>query len=157
MRSMFSFSSVTSLFTGVCLMLPINGGASSNASYGSSRSSNNASHENQSNQDLPSDVKDFLLDLARQSLEACVKGKPMPKPENPPEITKKDRGCFVTLTKAGVLRGCIGYIEGIKPLFEAVIDNAKNAALSDRAFPKSPLMNFMKSALKFRCLHLRTP
>ena len=117
-------------------MLPINGSASSNASQGSSRPSNNASYENQSNQDLPSDVKAFLLELARQSLEACVKGKPMPKPEKPPEITKKDRGCFVTLTKSGVLRGCIGYIEGIMPLFEAVIDNAKNAALSDPRFPE---------------------
>jgi AmmeMemoRadiSam system protein A len=60
----------------------------------------------------------------------------MPKPANPPEITKKNRGCFVTLTKSGVLRGCIGYIEGIKPLFEAIIDNAKNAAMSDPRFPE---------------------
>jgi AmmeMemoRadiSam system protein A len=60
----------------------------------------------------------------------------MLKPANTPEITKKDRGCFVTLTKSGVLRGCIGYIEGIKPLFEAIIDNAKNAAMSDPRFPE---------------------
>ena len=43
-------------------------------------------------------------------------------------------GCFVTLTMGGNLRGCIGYIEGIKPLYEAVIDNAKNAALGDPRF-----------------------
>ena len=99
--------------------------------------SSNASFENQTNQqDIPPDVKAFLLSLARQSLEACVNGRPMPKPANPPEITKKNRGCFVTLTKSGVLRGCIGYIEGIKPLFEAIIDNAKNAAMSDPRFPE---------------------
>jgi uncharacterized protein len=117
-------------------MLPINSSASSNAPQGSSLSLKSVSHENQSNQDLPSDVKTFLLTLARQSLEACVQGKPMPKPENPPELTKKDRGCFVTLTKSGILRGCIGYIEGIKPLYEAIIDNAKNAAQSDPRFPE---------------------
>jgi AmmeMemoRadiSam system protein A len=41
----------------------------------------------------------------------------------------------VTLTKAGELRGCIGYIEGVKPLYQAVIDNAANAALRDPRFP----------------------
>jgi AmmeMemoRadiSam system protein A len=118
-------------------MASSNNSASSNVPFKASHSSENASSENQTNQqDLSSDVKAFLLNLARQSLDACVTGRPMPKPANPPEITKKDRGCFVTLTKSGVLRGCIGYIEGIKPLFEAIIDNAKNAALSDPRFPE---------------------
>jgi uncharacterized protein len=84
---------------------------------------------------LPADVTSFLLKLARESLEAGVKGLESPKPKNPPEPTKKPQGCFVTLTKFGELRGCIGYIEGIKPLYEAVIDNAQNAALSDPRFP----------------------
>jgi uncharacterized protein len=85
--------------------------------------------------DLPQDVKTFLLKLARQNLDAAVKDGPPVVPQNPPAITKEYRGCFVTLTKHGELRGCIGYIEGIKPLFEAVIDNAKNAALEDPRFP----------------------
>jgi uncharacterized protein len=84
---------------------------------------------------LPADVTSFLLKLARESLEAGVKGLAIPKPGNPPESAKKLQGCFVTLTKFGELRGCIGYIEGIKPLYEAVIDNAQNAALSDPRFP----------------------
>ena len=85
--------------------------------------------------DLPQNVKAFLLRLARQNLEASVKDQPPVVPENPPAVTKEYRGCFVTLTRRGQLRGCIGYIEGIKPLFEAVIDNAKNAALEDPRFP----------------------
>jgi uncharacterized protein len=85
--------------------------------------------------DLPAEVKSFLLRLARESLEASVNHRQIPKPENPPEVTKQRQGCFVTLTIGGALRGCIGYIEGIKPLFEAVIDNAGNAALSDPRFP----------------------
>ena len=63
-------------------------------------------------------------------------GRTISMPIAPPENMKKKQGCFVTLTKSGNLRGCIGYIEGIKPLFEAVIDNAKNAALSDPRFPQ---------------------
>ena len=84
---------------------------------------------------LAPEVKGFLLKLARQSLEASVKGQGPPVPENIPEITRQDRGCFVTLTENGDLRGCIGYIEPIKPLYQAVMENAANAALSDPRFP----------------------
>jgi AmmeMemoRadiSam system protein A len=114
-------------------MLSLNCQASD--SSGKSPSHGSDISNNADPKDLPADVKTFLLTLARQSLEAGVKGQPLPKPENPPESTKPKQGCFVTLTKDGQLRGCIGYIEGIKPLYEAVIDNARNAALSDPRFP----------------------
>jgi AmmeMemoRadiSam system protein A len=86
--------------------------------------------------EISPDVKAFLLKLARQNLDAAVRGLPAIVPDWPPAVTKEDRGCFVTLTKRGQLRGCIGYIEGIEPLYEAVIDNAKNASLKDPRFPK---------------------
>jgi AmmeMemoRadiSam system protein B/AmmeMemoRadiSam system protein A len=44
------------------------------------------------------------------------------------------RGVFVTLKRQGRLRGCIGYLVGRKPLWEAVVDNALNAAFRDRRF-----------------------
>ncbi|MBD3344543.1 MAG: AmmeMemoRadiSam system protein B [Chitinivibrionales bacterium] len=78
--------------------------------------------------------KAFLLNLARRAFEAAVKGAPPPEPSDIPDVAKQDVGCFVTLHKHGELRGCIGYIEGIKPLYEAIIDNAKNAALRDHRF-----------------------
>lgn len=85
---------------------------------------------------LPPEVKSFLLTLARQALEASVKGAKPPQPKDIPAITRENRGCFVTLTVGGELRGCIGYIEPIKPLYEAVIDNAESAALADPRFPR---------------------
>jgi MEMO1 family protein len=85
---------------------------------------------------LTKETKDFLLVLARKSLAAAVKGEKPPVPENIPASTKEDRGCFVTLTINEELRGCIGYIEPIAPLYKAVIENAKNAALSDPRFPR---------------------
>ncbi|MBN1982119.1 MAG: AmmeMemoRadiSam system protein B [Chitinivibrionales bacterium] len=84
---------------------------------------------------LSPDEKAAFLTLARQALEAAVrKQKPPQVPATIPPLGKQLCGCFVTLTIGDNLRGCIGYIEGIKPLAEAIIDNAKNAALSDPRF-----------------------
>jgi AmmeMemoRadiSam system protein A len=43
-------------------------------------------------------------------------------------------GAFVTLHKHGRLRGCIGYLEAVQPLYKAVISNARSAALRDSRF-----------------------
>jgi len=47
---------------------------------------------------------------------------------------KEKRGVFVTLILEKQLRGCIGYIEPIKPLGEAVIEMARAAAFKDPRF-----------------------
>jgi MEMO1 family protein len=83
---------------------------------------------------IPADVQSYLLKLARASLEAAVKGTPQVAPKDVPALVLEKRGCFVTLTENDNLRGCIGYIEGIKPLYLAIIDNAQNAALRDPRF-----------------------
>lgn len=44
-------------------------------------------------------------------------------------------GLFVTLHKHGELRGCIGYIEGIRPLSRALFEMADAAAFRDPRFP----------------------
>lgn len=51
-----------------------------------------------------------------------------------PENTRAMRGVFVTLKKGGSLRGCIGYVAGMKPLVLAVLDNSYNAAFRDPRF-----------------------
>ncbi|MBN1578889.1 MAG: AmmeMemoRadiSam system protein B [Chitinispirillaceae bacterium] len=89
-----------------------------------------------SSEDLAPEIKKLLLLLARQSLEASVRGKPFEGPGDVPAEVKENSGCFVTLTVGGALRGCIGYIEPIKPLYRAVIENAANAALHDPRFPQ---------------------
>ena|SRR5687767_10857414 len=42
---------------------------------------------------------------------------------------------FVTLRRAGELRGCIGSIEAVRPLGEDVVHNARAAAFGDPRFP----------------------
>jgi AmmeMemoRadiSam system protein A len=83
--------------------------------------------------------KKFFLALGRAALVAAVEGHTFAVPEDIPALGKEKSGCFVTLTINGTLRGCIGYIEGIKPLAEAIADNARNAALKDPRFsPVTP-------------------
>lgn len=43
-------------------------------------------------------------------------------------------GAFVTLKSNRVLRGCIGYILPIKPLYQTIMENGVNAALRDIRF-----------------------
>lgn len=52
-----------------------------------------------------------------------------------PESLTRPSGAFVTLRRAGELRGCIGYVGPREPLFRAVIQNGVNAALFDDRFP----------------------
>jgi AmmeMemoRadiSam system protein A len=75
-----------------------------------------------------------LLRLARESLRACVRREPMPKPEITDPALLQPRGAFVTLKEHEALRGCIGLIEATRPLYQAVIDMARSAALEDPRF-----------------------
>lgn len=78
----------------------------------------------------------LLLDLARRSISASLRDQELPKlPLYSPTLTEK-LGCFVTLTKGGKLRGCIGNIFPVHPLVQAVQQNALSAAFKDHRFPK---------------------
>lgn len=84
---------------------------------------------------LTDEEKSELLKIARESIECKLKGKPIPEFEpSTPELREK-RGVFVTLNKNGELRGCIGYIQPIKPLYQAVSEMALEAAFGDPRFP----------------------
>ena len=87
----------------------------------------------------------YLLSLARKTLEHL--GKPAgAKPIEEevvtlpiPEALLAPSGVFVSLHKGESLRGCIGYVEPIMPLYQAVIENTINAARRDPRFdPVTP-------------------
>lgn len=50
-------------------------------------------------------------------------------------VFREKRGVFVTLTKNGNLRGCIGFPYPVMPLGDALVHAAKAAALEDPRFP----------------------
>ncbi len=85
---------------------------------------------------LSKEEKIYLLKLARKSIERVFKGERAI--EVPPKEYKnlfQKRGAFVTLHKHGALRGCIGILEDIFPLYEVVQDVAVSAAFKDPRFP----------------------
>lgn len=75
----------------------------------------------------------LLLQLARQTLTHRLRGGDAPSPLVEPEFLSK-RAVFVTLTLGGKLRGCIGNLIAVGPLWEGVRDNAVSAALHDQRF-----------------------
>ena len=86
---------------------------------------------------LTTEEKQTLLGLARQALEAGVRGQKLPPLDHQslPLRLQDDGATFVTLTINGNLRGCIGALEPYLPLAEDVREHAIAAALQDYRFP----------------------
>jgi AmmeMemoRadiSam system protein A len=79
----------------------------------------------------------FLLELARASIQARLDEDSLPEHAPDPGPLSEHRGAFVTLTIDGLLRGCIGHVVGVEPLWLSVRSNAVAAAFHDPRF--SPL------------------
>ncbi len=85
---------------------------------------------------LSEEEKKILKELAYTTIKAKLNGEPLPVLKNPTSKLMEPRGAFVTLHKKnGQLRGCIGMIEGLKPLWETIRDMAIQAAFHDPRFP----------------------
>jgi AmmeMemoRadiSam system protein A len=78
--------------------------------------------------------KQLLLQTARDSIAAQFTGKAAAPVETASTVLKEPRGAFVSLHRQGQLRGCIGYIEAVKPLLETVREMAPAAAFNDPRF-----------------------
>lgn len=79
-----------------------------------------------------------LLKLARSALEHILTTGEEVKPNDSdiPKKLKEKRATFVTLTKDGILRGCIGKILPQKELYKDIIENTYSAAFGDPRFPQ---------------------
>jgi len=86
---------------------------------------------------LTLEEREFLLRLARQALELGVHSQPLPPLdlESIPPRLREPGASFVTLTRKGELRGCVGTLEPYMPLAEDVREHAVAAALQDFRFP----------------------
>jgi len=79
--------------------------------------------------------KDALLAIARKSVETAVRDRKVYEcSAGGMETLAQERGAFVTLTEHGQLRGCIGYVAPLEPLYLTVRDVARFAALQDNRF-----------------------
>ena len=78
--------------------------------------------------------KELLLHVARDSIEAHLKGKAATPVKTDSPVLCELRGAFVSLHRRGQLRGCIGYLEAVKPLLQTVREMAAAAAFHDPRF-----------------------
>jgi len=75
-----------------------------------------------------------LLGLARQALEEAARRGRLTEAGARSGTLEEKCGAFVTIHKAGRLRGCIGYVEPLKPLYQTVRECAFAAARHDPRF-----------------------
>jgi AmmeMemoRadiSam system protein A len=78
-----------------------------------------------------------LLTHARRTIAAALSKSLLDEAAPNPHLLEP-RGAFTTLHLNGALRGCIGFIEPLYPLWETVQETARSAAFNDPRFP--PLM-----------------
>ena len=91
---------------------------------------NNHMHEHQQKE---------LLSAVRAYLAHKLRDEEHPELSND-SFYEKELGLFVTFHMHGDLRGCIGYIQGFKPLKNALFEMADAAAFHDHRF--LPLVEF---------------
>lgn len=102
--------------------------------------------------------KKFILDLAGRAIENFFKSGPegsglkIAESEVVSEQLKETRSCFVTLTISGNLRGCIGHIEPVQPLYLDIIENAAAAAFRDPRFPPLSEEEYKKTEIEVSVL-----
>jgi len=76
-----------------------------------------------------------LLKLARKAISEKLGILPeIDDPDLSEEIFNVKPGAFVTIHINGNLRGCIGYIQGVKPVPETIIEMSISAAFKDPRF-----------------------
>lgn len=76
-----------------------------------------------------------LLRAAREAIRAATQGRVATPPVERTAALSEPHACFVTLHLEGSLRGCIGSLEPHGSLLDAVMRNARAAAMEDPRFP----------------------
>jgi AmmeMemoRadiSam system protein A len=87
--------------------------------------------------ELTAKDREYLLKLARASLENGVYGIPLPEinDDELSPILREPGVTFITLTKVGQLRGCVGALEPYQSLAEDVREHSVASAMQDYRFP----------------------
>lgn len=108
---------------------------------------------------LTSEEKAILLRIARESIENAVSRKPSIPLDlrTMPAALQETGASFVTLTKNGMLRGCIGALEPYQPLAEDVREHAAAAALEDYRFPPVQLEELKDLSIEISRLTVPRP
>ena len=88
--------------------------------------------------EFSSDERALLLRLAHESILSALERREIPL-DPPTAHLGEPRGAFTSLYLHGELRGCVGYVLPVSPVYRAVADTARAAAFEDTRFhPLTP-------------------
>jgi AmmeMemoRadiSam system protein A len=79
------------------------------------------------------DERRLLLGLAHEALLSTLERREI-RLDPPTDHLNQPRGAFTTLYLHGELRGCVGYVLPVSPVYRAVADTARAAAFEDTRF-----------------------
>jgi AmmeMemoRadiSam system protein A len=79
------------------------------------------------------DERALLLRLAHESIVSALEERELPL-DPPTDHLAEPRGAFTSLYLHGELRGCVGYVLPVSPVYRAVADTARAAAFEDTRF-----------------------
>ena len=97
-----------------------------------------------------------LLAIARGSIENSLFGKEKEPPPKTPWLEQAG-STFITLTKNGELRGCIGSLRAARPLGIDALENALGAAFRDPRFPAMTAQEWPQCSVEVSLLGAAKP
>ncbi|MBZ5600460.1 MAG: AmmeMemoRadiSam system protein A [Acidobacteriia bacterium] len=84
-------------------------------------------------QEFSPEERMLLVQLAHEAVASALQGR-QPSLTPPSPHLAEPRGAFTTLYVRGDLRGCVGYVLPVYPLYQTVAETARSAASEDTRF-----------------------
>jgi uncharacterized protein len=85
-------------------------------------------------QEFSEEERTVLLRLAHESITAALENREISLEPPAPHLSEP-RGVFTSLYLHQELRGCVGYVLPVHPVYRAVVETARAAAFDDDRFP----------------------
>jgi uncharacterized protein len=105
-------------------------------------------------QEFSDEERAMLLRLAHDSIISALEGREISLNPPTPRLAEL-RGAFASLYLHGELRGCVGYVFPIYPVYRAVAETARAAAFDDNRF--SPVAKDEAASLEIQLSILSPP
>ncbi|MBU8933347.1 MAG: AmmeMemoRadiSam system protein B [candidate division Zixibacteria bacterium] len=99
---------------------------------------------------LTDEDRQCLLKIAKDAIASHLSGREYEP--TPYESLQDNKGAFVTITLNGKLRGCIGQIRAVQPLYKTISGMAVAAAFEDPRFPKLTPVEFLDAKIEISVL-----
>jgi AmmeMemoRadiSam system protein A len=102
------------------------------------------------------DERTLLLRLAHDAILSTLERRDIPL-DPPSDHLAEPRGAFTSLYWHGQLRGCVGYVLPISPVYRAVADTARAAAFEDVRFQPVSLLEARELQIELSILTAPQP